>query len=571
MGTVDPFDVNEAAHRLTAQNPQAAMEVAKTLTELEQRAKTEIEVFIGDKYYGDWQVCGDYIELGVEWPRNKVQIGHLTLKGNDQSVPRVLSCDATTVPVIVQAGKLRWSGRVDKAHDKFGATEPDTVECELLGDYAWLTRVIAWPNFLTPIFLQFPSRGTAMGGAVSVLKFIIAIQTFRIQSGLWDMVNNLGSLNFDWRTWMSGFFMRTLGQGRLPNMNDIMRALRTPVYVVPTNPFFDTSPFIAVTWKMQKLSELIEQIVEDNGLSVEVCAWLPGDPQPPGIIFPLTSPTIVVDIKDKQGVIGPTGTFLDGILRTGVDLSSTVFGGILTPLLNPTGLSAPLGINIAPAIGLNWVQPWVLFNGDDPRTGVRGELVHHHPMAWRIIAGGRSPKWLNDFFNATIGWLLDLLMIFLGIVGIPTDMLSGIFDNAFFAFQLCDLYDRRIGLGPYGFPESFTPTQHGTYQLNMLFVIHRAIWDTRGYISGQLEFDQGFPYEAGRDIFPGALATVVRRGYAYTDYIENIKLLDTREVRCKITVQIGDGKDEAPPAAKLQRRLIGFQEFANTLMLSIQN
>lgn len=162
-------------------------------------------------------------------------------------------------------------------------------------------------------------------------------------------------------------------------------------------------------------------------------------------------------------------------------------------------------------------------------------------------------------------------MILIGITGIPSDLLSGIFNDAFFAFQLVDIMDRRIELGPFGFPEAFTPTNHGTYQLSMVFVIMRMIWDTRGYVSGKVVFDQNFPYTVGRDLFPGALATIIRRGQAYTDYVENVTLKDNRQVRCKITAEIGDNKDEQAPAAKLQRRLVGYQEVFNNFFLSIQS
>lgn len=392
---VDPTNPVELRTALLNVNERVAVEAARAAAAIEQAATTEISARIGDKFYKSWLECGDYIELECNWPKNKAETGALQLKGNDPLADVVLQCHRTTVPVVIQAGYLRWSGRVDVAHDKFGEETPDVVECELLGDYAWLTRIIAWSNFLAPIIAQFPNRGTAMGGAVTVIKYIIGTQTFRLQSGLWDLVNNLANLNLDWRTWFGTMLMQDLGDDGRPGLDDVMRMLRTPIYVIPTNPFLDTSPFVAVTWRFQKLSELIEQIVEDNGLVVEVKLWLPGDPQPPGVgAFPLTTATITVDVKDRQGVVGPTGTFLDGILRVLVDLQSSLFGQLLAPLLNPARLGAPQGINIAPAVGVNFVQPWCLFNGDDPKSGVKGELVHHHPLAWRMLAGGRSPKWV---------------------------------------------------------------------------------------------------------------------------------------------------------------------------------
>lgn len=549
-----------------------AVTSARMLAELEKAEvlDTRIIVTFYDKFYNPVGECGNYLNLQCAFPRNQVETGQITLARNDKLFADLaLTCHETTVPITIEVGLLLWSGRIKIAHDDFNAPDRgDTVVCELEGDYAWLMKVVSWPNALFPIQAQFPPRGWAIGPAITVLKFLISAQFFRIQAGLWDLVNNLLSLNLDWRSWIGTALMRDQFE-----MEDVMRALRHPVYVIPTNALFDTTPLVSINWRMDKLGTIIEQTVKDNGLSVEVKLWRPGDPQPsddPELErHPLTVATIVIDIKDRMGIIGPTGTFLDGILRVTVDLAGSVFGEIVEPFLNPNGEYKPDGWNIAPLLGVHFVEPWVIFNADHPQGGVSGRLSHHTPEAWRVIIGGKSPAWLNDLINATYAWLIDSLMIVIGLTGIPSNLFDGLFNDILLAFALADNMSRRIKMGPYGYPEVFVAGQ-SPYNVDGILMMKREIWNSRGYISGQVKFRQGEPYEVGRDVFPGALATIIRDQKLYTDYIENIVIVDSREERALVEVQIGDGEQEEAPIVKVQRKIIGYEEFINVATLATQ-
>ncbi len=415
----------------------------------------------------------------------------------------------------------------------------------------------------------------AIGGAITCIKFIIATQTFRLQAGLWDLINNLLSLHLDWQSWFGTFLMQdVLGPDGHFDFNDIMRMLRTPIYVVqgPFESFQDTSPFIFVNYRMDKIFDLTQQIVKDTGLVIEVKLWRPGDPQPDSLtkmIFPLTVPTIVVDVKDRLGIVGPTGTFLDGILRTLVDLEDTIFGEVLEPFLNPDGLPVPEGFNIAPRLGLNWVPPWAVFMADHPEGGVKGELAHHHPLAWRTIVGGKSPKWLNDLMNAFFSFAIDMITFIIGITGIPTNLLDGLFNDVLLAFSLADNMKRRVKLGPYGYPEWFAPTGHSPYNIDGVFAMKREQWNTRGYISGIVTFENGYPYEVGRDLFVGGMASIVRRGKVYTDFVENVIITDNRK-NLVVEVQVGDGVAEEHTSVKTYRNIVKIMEAINIITLSSQ-
>lgn len=528
-------------------------------------------VTVYDKFYTPKWECANYLEVHAAFPKNQVQTGRLILDRKDPAADTVLGCHDTTVPVTIEIGSLIWSGRVKVAHDNFNNPgRADFVECELEGDYAWLLKILAWPNFLMPLQVQFPPRGIAIGPAISCLKYLLATQAFRLQSGMWELVNNLLSGNFDWQAWFGTALLQDRdGPDGVFRIDDVVRMLRTPIFVIPTNPLTDTSPFISINWRMDKVGSIFEQVVKDNGLVVEVKLWRPGDPQPPGVgNFPLSVPTITVDIFDRMGVIGPTGTFVDGILRTLVDLQDTVFGDILEPFLNPQGEYKPAGWNIAPAIGIHFDDPWVVLNGDHPKSGIQGKLSHHTPEAWRVIIGGKSPKWINDLINFTMSWILDMILIVVGITGVPTNLFDGLFNDVLLAFQLADNYKRRVNMGPYGYPEVFVPTAAAPYTLDGIFALKREMWSTRGYVSAQVTFQNGLPYEVGRDIQPGSLATIIRNGKIYTDYIENVVISDTRQERAMVMVQVGDGEKEEAPIVRTQRRISKILTSVNALLLT---
>jgi len=571
MARVEIADLETLKRKLQG-DARVAVSAADMMAAVEMAAPTDILVTIYDKFYRPRGEVNDYIQLNAAFPRFLVETGSLTLKGDDPLADWALRCHDEVVPITIEIGNLLWSGRIKVAKDRFGfPNEPDTVVAELEGDRAWLMKILAWPNFLLPIQVQFPPRGYAIGTAIQVCKWLISTQTFRLQSGIWDLVNNLASLNLDWRSWLGTFLMRDIvGPDGKFDITDVMRMLRTPIYVMqrPLDFLTDTSPVVSVTWRMDKLYELIDQIVQDNGLVVDVKLWRPGDPQPEdGMLFPLTVPTIVVDVKDRMGFVGPTGTFLDGILRTLVDLQDTVFGEITKPFLNPQGLPQPEGFNIAPVLGLHWTEPWALFNCDHPLSGCWGEIAHHHPLAYRTVIGGKSPAWMNNLMNAMWSWLLDMLMIVVGFSGIPSNLLDGLLNDVLFAFALSDNMDRRIKAGPYAYPESFHPTNHTAYSFDGIIAMKRAQWETRGYVSGQVHFNNGYPYEVGRDLFPGGMASIIRRGKVYTDFVENIVITDNQN-ETKVETQIGDGKAEEPAVVKTYRNIVRFTELINALTLS---
>ena len=539
--------------------PAVSIEAATIAADVANHPPDDITVTVFSKTYVPIGEINDYISLTFQMARNRTASAEIIIKGIDPMVPILLNCAQTTVPITIETGTVRWSGRVFTCEDKF-SDRVNTVVVTCISDYAWLEKILCWPNFLLPIEIQFPSEALYIGPAVTCVKTLVAEQCFRLQSGIWELLNNLGSGNLDWTAWYG-----TL----LESNGNLLEMLLTPIVVVPTNAIFDTSPWVSFSGRMDQVSTLIEQVCKDTGINVTMQLWLPGDPQPPGLLVPLTNPTIVMDAKSNLGVTGPTGTFLDGILQDVVDLGSSVLGQVLDPFLNPNSAYAPQGINIAPTIGVNFVQPWVVLT-DDPRSGMLQYSVKGRtPLCHTIVAGGKSPQWINDLLNLVASFAIQTLSIIIGISGIPTDLFNGVIDDVLLAFFMSENGKRRIALGPYAFPEVFCQTGSSAYTLDGWFAMQNAMWDSRGLYTYQWTFYNGYPYTLGVDIHVGQMASFANRGLLYTDYVDSVVFTDDRSSRVgKLEITVGDGQFVESPIAKLYRKLVQFEKAFQIITLS---
>lgn len=550
---------------VNGQDPVAAIAAAIELARPAQEPPTDIAVSIFDNYWRRQGDIGGYIDAQATWARLDLPTAQLTLMGVDPYAEAALACDTTVVPVTIEVEYLRWAGWIEVAQDKRNQDGTETVECQLVGLMTMLDRILVWPEPFLPIEIQ-PSAAIYMGPAITVLKTMVAENVMRLQLGFWELFNTLGSLDGDWRTWFGTLLVNGMTPAQMQQM------VSTPICVIFDNVLFDTSPWIAVHGRMDTCWKLMVQHLKDNGLYASMDLWLPGDPQPAGVQYPLTVATYLFNIRDYQNVTGPTGTMADGLTRDIVDFDGSVLGGVLSPWLNPGNEYVPPGSNIeiAPAIGVNFVPPWVVFNGDSDDNGLTSLNVSHHaPKAWQLVVGGHSPQWLNDLLNAFFEYLIDMLMIGIGISGIPNTLLDGILDNAFLAFQVVELFDQRVKMGPYGPPEKFFPTQ-STYNIDSMFAEMAAAWDVRGYPVAMFSFYNGMPYTIGRDLFPGAMGSVIRRGILYTDYLDKVTIR-RNSTTFAVDGTIGDGRRDEAPSTQIQRKIVSLEEDINLMLLAPPN
>lgn len=507
----------------------------------------------------------DLMDASGTDPRNDVGSAVLKLKGDSTLVESLMECRNTMVGALVETAGLRYAFYVDTHQYEFkDAAWVSTSNCRSIYDV--LNYMLVWPDWWMPISAQLFSHAVFIGPIVTVIESMIAQCALRIQSGWFDFINNLMSLNLDMRSWASTWL---LSNGNIIDM------LKTPVYVVRTNPLLDTSPLIAKTVRMQSCATVIKEITGPYGIDVDVSLWLPGDDQP-DTWANLDQPTYVVRVRDRSQIEGPTKTILDSAIRTVVDLEGSLLGRALDPLLNPRGDyppgTMPPGAFIAPTLGVNFTPPYAIIEAPPPggdSAVLSCVITDHTPKGWRQILGGKSPKWLTDTVNAVLSWLVDSVTILIGITGIPSTLLDGFLADSFLAFQLFDNYDRRAGVGPYHpAMEVLTPTE-GTYDIETLFALINALFTSRGFTSAQIVLRDGLPVKLGRDVFRGGVVSLIyqNRTKMFTDYVDNIMWRINATTR-EITIQIGDNKDIEPPLAKHQRFITGLQEAFNVLTLA---
>jgi hypothetical protein len=569
-----PVDLPTLQQQLLSGDPAAAMAAATAAAAAVITPSQSATLTMYNPFYTEaLGQISDHIELKLNDPRQALPAGSLTLKGTDPLADIAVTCDTTLVPIIYDKldGSYRWSGRIMVAHDGQKFRQAPTVECELVGDKHWLDHIMCWPAPLLPVWLQEPAEWWGLGPAVTVINTLIMEQAFRIQSGIWTILNDIGSLDFNFQI----FAQQVLtGVSLLFSPDELLQVLHTPITVVPVNPFFDTSPWIEINGRMDSVWKLIQQQLLDNGLDISVTMWLPGEPQPPNLAFPITGPTVVVQVLNRSGITGPSGTILDGAIIDAVQFGGLGIGGLagdaLQSLLNP-GDSQPyvetdLGEFIAPAIGVNFETPFVIFDLDTPNTGViEHNVSHHHPLAWQVVVGGQSPQWINDLLNSLFEWLVDSIMLILGFTGLPSDILDGLLDNVLFAFSTVQNAQTKA-ISPFMFPEKFFPAGQGTLSMDALFAEAAALWNVRGYPSGTISWLDGYPYTVGKDVFRSMLVLYIKRSQVYVDYVENIEIVDNRTSFNKVTIQIGDGKSEESGAVKLQRKMVDFSTAVNIVL-----
>jgi hypothetical protein len=534
---------------LDARKVRRAAELAlkqKADTEAIGKPKFLIEIF--DNVYGKQGEITDYISTTVTWKKNAASGGTIVLKGSDAWGEYARRCRTTVVPIIITVNGYRWTGRVDTASwDLVDGVATYTLQ--LISDWQWFHRVLVWPNFAFPIEFQWPKEAIYIGPACTVLATMTFEQAIRLQFGLWEIVNNI----LNPAAWFASAMMK--------------EGLLTPLAVVPVNPLTDTSKWVAISGRMDSIATLAEQVCKDNGIDMSATAWLPGDEQPAPDWYTLTDACIVIRFVDKSGVTGPTGTIIDGLIKDAVDIADSVLGEVLDPLADSE--YRPEGINLAPALGVNWQRPWTVLLPDVPRSGLKEcHITEHHPLAYTVIGGGRSPQWVNQLIDVIIETLMSQLLMALGASGIAPTLLDGFLDNVVLAFQEVENAARRYKLGPFGFPEYFTGTGSTAYTLDEFFALEIAMWETRGYSSCQAVMYDSVPYSLGRDYQHGDLMSWIHEGMLYTDYITEITATDDRNKRVEVLTKIGDGSAQESPWAKLQRRLQAAENAMQIALLS---
>ena len=503
--------------------------------------------------------CGDYISVTFTPKRNGIAAATIVVKDSDPFAEAAMQCYYTVVPVTIElASGWRWSGQVDVPTDDY-VQGVGTTTIQLIGDYSWFSSLIVFPAWWEPLELQIPKEATFVGPAITNILEMISEQILR-QSGLLGAILEFAENIIDPASYIGSLL-------------DVQQ-LALPLVVVPHDQLTDTSKWTAITCKMTTVAAAVEQTLKDCGLLLTADLWLPTDPQPASLAgsgITLTEACILIDCRDYSDVTGLTGTMLDGLIGSAVDLIDTVLGEILSILggadisdTDSTDATNPYGSGIlASLLGIDAKPPWVVYE-DGPRSGIQeSHIAAHAPKAYRVITGGKSPEWVNKGIDLLLELALSELLAAVGASGISSGLLDGVFDNTVLAYMQIEDDARRIKGGRFMKPEFFAQGGSAAYTLDALVILESALWDTRGFHSFQLVAMDGYPYNFGGNLFGvqygdfgiGQPVSWVRKGVIYTDYCEEATIIDDRTHRVQIIAKVGDQSALESPWARMMRRV----------------
>ncbi|AKC03045.1 hypothetical protein BH790_gp20 [Gordonia phage Gsput1] len=216
-----------------------------------------------DHGYNELGDIGDYISASFEWKRNDVGGGTLVLPGDSPHAARLKECAPTpdrphgdVVPVTCKYRNERWSGRV-LTYDNEGVPGAKTLTCQLVSDWYHMKALLAWPNPLTPLEVQWPRNDPFIGPIDAGVKYYVFKNIFRYQLPIEVL-------------WPDGreFF-------KLKNYTNFMA-------------------------RMAPMDELFRDALKDTDANVTLTLWLPGDPQPSPDTHHLTKPCIVLDVRPNR-------------------------------------------------------------------------------------------------------------------------------------------------------------------------------------------------------------------------------------------------------------------------------
>ncbi|WP_280301091.1 hypothetical protein [Nocardia neocaledoniensis] len=434
------------------------------------------------------------------------------------------------------AGK-RWSGKAASITDRQDEKGSSFIDLKFLHEYEHIKKLVCYANPLLPAELQWPKLFALAGPSIFIAKTLLFLNLLRRFAPLWALPEDL----FNPGSWLENLD---------PN--------NWPIVVLPTNFFTDTSMWSVLSTRFGNAHDVLAPTLSDAGLQLVVRRWLPGDPQPAPAHMHLTKPTLTVDILDKSGYRGLTGTFIDGLIHfvTAVadDLINEVATIVGVPDAPEYGLSGFLGT--APQ------RPWVTWRNAH-RTGLSGigtwQATVHKALAGAIVTGGHSPDWVNTGLKLLANAILGYIGWIFGNPGLAVGVFEEQLEDVVLAFHRVGNPIRFAQMGIRGpaYGEYWESTGGTGFSLSALQAIRTGFDRTKAYRSYKVTVVNGAPYWVGRhfDVGDRVAAEVGRNGQYYIDHVYALKLTIDRGTDPKWTVSIGDDGAEDEPGAMLARQV----------------
>ena len=452
---------------------------------------------------------------------------------------------------IIYGYNVEWTGKVTKVIDEGDNNGFEFIELKIVHEFEHAKKIVCFANPFFPAQFQWP-KIWAYGGpsqfGVTTLMFLNLLRRFALP---WTFSDNL----FDPASWLANF-----------------NPANWPIVVVPKPFLTDTSSWCVLATRFGNFYDVVLPTLKDAGLHLDCYRWFPGMPQPAPSHYTLTKPTLVFDVKNKSGYVGPTGTLLDGVLT----LITQVADDMINEVVSEASYVESPEYTIGGFLGTTRSNPWVTFRHARSTFG-QGSVetyraITNKATASSIVTGGKSPEWVN----AGIKLLLNAALGYLGmLIGNPALGL-GIFEDqvtdVILAFHRTPNPVRIQKMGEWGppFGEYWEATGGNGMLVSVIQAIRVGFFRSRAYRVFEVTVIPGRPYVPGAhfDIGDRVNAEVGRKGKLHTDYVYAIDTEWSRTSDPKDTITIGDGVVEDTPGAVLSRQVASIKDIVQSIGVS---
>ncbi|MFF1531494.1 hypothetical protein, partial [Cellulomonas sp. NPDC058312] len=426
----------------------------------------------------------------------------------------------------------------DEVEDEDGS---EYLEVIAINAWEYINRTVFWASPAMPAEFQLPKEWIGIGPAISLIKY-------------WYILPNLARLQ-------APFF--SLPDGDLLNLQswNLLRNAQWPLMVKPTSVIHDTSNITAMATRFENGGDAIVDILKTEGLQLTFDLYIHGESEQPfPEIMELTRTTMLIDIVQKADLRAFTGTVIDGIIRTGLEILDDGLSWLAYPILDQDDYSD----YFQNLFGTLPYKPWIVYHKG---TCLSSSSKTHKPMASRATVGGKSPGWVNKAAVAASNALLGYLGLAIGIPGLAIGIFEDEVKDVAMAFHTWEDRPRAIRAGPWRFREVFKECSSGL-SLDALAAIKTALWENRGWVSHRITVTNGKPFYVGLHMGLGSPIGYEKRGKIQTDYLYAIDYEDSDTKRGKLEIEIGDGTTDLEPGALALGKIRRFGAFANKLALA---
>lgn len=453
--------------------------------------------------------------------------------------------------VRVRTGYWEWTGKCTRVEYESDVEGFEYISLKFVHEFEHIKKVMCYCNPFFPAELQYPKIWAYAGPSQFGIVTTLFLNLFRRFGLPWAMGDNM----FDPASWLANF-----------------NPANHPIVVVPKPLLFDTSMWCVLATRFGNFYDVVLPTLKDAGLDLNVYRWFPGMPQPAPDYYTLTKPTLVVDVVNKSGYVGPTGTLVDGALS----FITRVADDLINEVREEVSYVESPEYSIGKYLGTTRINPWVTFRAPANTYNIgpvqSWKAITSKATASSIVTGGHSPDWVNAgmklLLNAALGYLGQAI----GNPGLGLGIFDEQVENVVLAFHRTPNPIRMNRMGEWGppFGEYWESTGGKGFSLSALQAIRVGFYRTRAYRVHEATVRAGAPYWPGAHFTTGDRVNVEigATGNLWTDYVYGIECSWGRSNDPDFAVTIGDGVIEDTPGSILSRQLAMTKELIQSIGVS---